>query len=298
MKKLTIGFFADGQWSHQLFEKLIKNKKIIIKFICSRYKSSDNLIGTLARKKNLPLYRFKNVNSNLASKTLSKYSCDLFVSMSYDQIFEKHIISIPLKGIINCHAGKLPDYKGRNVLNWAIINGEKYYGITTHFINEKIDEGNIILQKQYKILCSDDYNKILNKSYVRCSNLMYLTIKKFLHNDIFSYPQKNIKSRKRYFKKRKAKDEKIDWSKNIKDIYNLIRGISPPAPGAKSNLSKKTIRFYRAKILNNYQTRIQYQNGAIIEVKKNHFLVNCKNGVLKILDWDYKNNIVKGKILK
>ena len=298
MKKLTIGLFADGQWSHQLFEKLIKNKKIIIKFICSRYKSSDNLIGILARKKNLPLYRFKNINSNLASTTLSKYSCDLFVSMSYDQIFEKHIIRIPSKGIINCHAGKLPDYKGRNVLNWAIINGEKYYGITTHFINENIDEGNIILQKQYKILDSDDYNKILIKSYVRCSNLMYLTIKKFLHNDIFSYPQKNIKSRKRYFKKRNAKDEKIDWSKNIKDIYNLIRGISLPAPGAKSYLSKRTIRFYRAKILNNYQPRIQYQNGAIIEVKKNHFLVNCKNGVLKIIDWDYKNNIVKGKILR
>ena len=59
MKKLTIGLFADGQWSHQLFDKLIKNKKIIIKFICSRYKSSDNLIGTLAIKKNLPLYDLK-----------------------------------------------------------------------------------------------------------------------------------------------------------------------------------------------------------------------------------------------
>ena len=68
---------------------------------------------------------------------------------------------MPALGTINCHAGKLPFYRGRNVLNWAIINGESEFGITVHFIDDGIDTGDIIKQKTYPISLNDDYKSIL-----------------------------------------------------------------------------------------------------------------------------------------
>ena len=71
--------------------------------------------------------------------------------MSFNQIFRKDIINLTPIGIINCHAGKLPFYRGRNILNWVLINDEKEFGITVHFVDEGIDTGDIILQKTFPI---------------------------------------------------------------------------------------------------------------------------------------------------
>ena len=77
--------------------------------------------------------------------------------MSFDQIFKEEIINIPPLKIINCHAGKLPFYRGRNILNWALINDEKEFGITVHYVDFGIDTGDSILQKNYEITDDDDY---------------------------------------------------------------------------------------------------------------------------------------------
>ena len=69
---------------------------------------------------------------------------------------------MPKYGAINCHAGKLPDYRGRNILNWALINDEKEFGITVHFIDEGIDTGDIILQESFEIKDSDNYKSLLD----------------------------------------------------------------------------------------------------------------------------------------
>ena len=83
-----------------------------------------------AKKHNIPYFIEKNINSKMFIERVKKYNCDLFVSMSFDQIFKKEIINLPRLKTINCHAGKLPFYRGRNVLNWVLINDEKEFGIT------------------------------------------------------------------------------------------------------------------------------------------------------------------------
>ena len=93
----------------------------------------------------------RDVNDEKFIDYIKKNKIDLLASMSYDQIFKTKIINSVKNKIINCHAGKLPFYRGRSILNWVLINGEKEFGITTHFVNKKIDKGNIILQKIYRI---------------------------------------------------------------------------------------------------------------------------------------------------
>ena len=101
-----------------------------------------------ALKKNFKVYKFQNINFKNNFKIIYDYKCDLLVSMSYNQIFGKSYQKFFFKKIINCHAGNLPFYRGRNVLNWALINGEKKFGITVHFIDKGIDTGDIIIQKK------------------------------------------------------------------------------------------------------------------------------------------------------
>ena len=96
--------------------------------------------------------------------------------MSFNQIFKQSIISLPELGIISCHAGKLLLYRGRNVLNWVLINDEKEFGITVHYIDEGIDTGDIIIQKSFQIKDTDTYKSLLEKA---SSNNGYLNFKFF-----------------------------------------------------------------------------------------------------------------------
>ena len=133
---MKIGFFGDGPWSHKSLEKLLSDKRYSVEFICVRFNNPDNFLLDKSRVLGIDLLIEKNINEISFQKKLKKYNCDLFVSMSFDQIFKKETFNIPNKGTINCHAGKLPLYRGRNILNWALINGESEFGITVHFIDE------------------------------------------------------------------------------------------------------------------------------------------------------------------
>ena len=91
--------------------------------------------------------------------------------MSFDQIFKNEIINAINNNIINCHAGKLPFYRGRNILNWVLINDEKKFGITVHYIDEKIDCGDIILQRLFKI--TDQDGRTIYDYYYRPTSNVY-----------------------------------------------------------------------------------------------------------------------------
>ena len=89
--------------------------------------------------------------------------------MSFNQIFDKELINIPPLGTINCHASKLPFYIGRINLNWILINDEKEFGITLHYL----DTGDIILQKTYSISDHDNYKTLLGLSFKECPVVLY-----------------------------------------------------------------------------------------------------------------------------
>ena len=125
---MRIGYFADGPWSHRAMEKLLANKTIEIVFVCARHDLQDPILKEIAGDFGLPFFSHPNVNENYFLEKIISYRCDLLVSMSFNQIFQKNIVEIPPLGIINCHAGKLPFYRGRNILNWVLINDEKEFG--------------------------------------------------------------------------------------------------------------------------------------------------------------------------
>ncbi len=295
-KKMNIGYFGDGVWAYKNLLKIIKDSSINLKFICLRYKKPDKKIKKISRKINIPCFNFKNINSNKSLKKILKFECDYLISMSYDQIFGKAILNRMKNKIINCHAGMLPFYRGRNIINWAIVNGEKYLGITTHIVSSKIDQGNIIDQIKLKIYPKDTYSSLLKKAEDKCASLLFLTIKKIQRGKFKTIPQNKIDRKGSYFKKRTQDDEKIYWSDSAKKIHNLIRAISHPGPNSKTYLNNKLLRIKKSSLLKSKKILNKSKVGEITSSQKKYFIVNTGKGLIKILNWYPKINIKKGHI--
>ena len=231
---MKIGFFADGPWSHLSLDKISKVRNVEILFIVPRYENQDPVLKKWAKKLSIDFIIEKNINSKNSIKKLKKYKADLFVSMSYNQIIKKELFKLPPKGFINCHAGALPFYRGRSVLNWVLINGEKSYGVTVHYINQGIDTGDIILQKKYLIRNNDDYSTLLSKAAFNCAVLLDKALKLIMKDKAKRVKQISIDKNGSYYKQRKEGDEIIQWNQDTARLLNFIRALVYPGPIAQT----------------------------------------------------------------
>ena len=295
--KFKIGFFGDEVWAHNSLKYLLNDKSLNITFICGRYKTNDKKLKKIAKKNNIKFYKEKNINSKSFLKILKKEKLDLIVSMSFDQIFKKKIINLVDKKIINCHAGKLPFYRGRNVLNWVLINGEKEFGITTHFINESIDEGNVIMQKKFLIKKSDDYNTLLKKSYKECAKILYETIKKIQKKTFKSIPQKTLSKNFSYFKKRTKGDEIMNLNHKSYQIENFVKALVEPGPLARIKLhNDNQILIRKVSILKKKSLISQLGKKNLKLINKKIYFKSSDLKIIRIDKWKsikpIKNNFV------
>ena len=142
------------------------------------------------------------------------------------------------------HAGKLPEYRGRNIINWAIINGETEIGVTVHLVDHGIDTGDILLQRILPIAWTDTYGDVLDR-VVRDDS-------RARRREPRPDRERTRRSRGRrapggtYFGGRRDGDEWLDWSQSSADVYNKIRGITHPGPGARTMLGDRPVIIWRA----------------------------------------------------
>jgi len=196
--KITIGYFADGPWAHRAFKKLIEDETIEIAFICVRYDTKDLILQNLGQTYDIDVLSAPNVNAPAFIALLRQYNADLFVSMSFNQIFKHEIIHLPSMKTINCHAGKLPFYRGRNILNWVLINDEKEFGITVHYVDEGIDTGDIIkvnnrrweIEESFRIMKTDFKSRPVYHTKDEMIKAHFLTC--FLALVIYRYVEKRL----------------------------------------------------------------------------------------------------------
>ena len=287
MKKFKIGYFADGPWSHETFKLLIVDETISIEFIVPRTDTKDQTLKNLALENKIDYLYGEKINSPEFMRKVSSYNCDLFVSMSFNQIFRKEIINIPPKKTINCHAGKLPFYRGRNILNWALINDEKEFGITVHYIDEGIDTGDIILQKLYPITDNDDYSTLLEIAYKECATVLNESIKMVQQGYVKRIKQCEIHEVGFYCGQRKEGDEIIDWKQSSRDVFNFIRSICKPGPIATTYFEGNEIKINKVKLINNIPI---YKGipGQILSKTENGFLIKTLDSFVEILEYTGK----------
>ncbi|RJR32867.1 MAG: methionyl-tRNA formyltransferase [Desulfobacteraceae bacterium] len=294
---INIGYFADGRWAQNALELFIHDPGISVQFLVPRYRHGDELLIKMATRVGIPVISCPNINAPDFLKTLGRYGCDLFVSMSFDQIFRREIINLPPLKTINCHAGKLPFYRGRNVLNWVLINDETEFGITVHFVDEGIDTGDILVQKSYPISDSDNYATLLRQAEIECARLLYEAVKRISSGKWEAKPQSSIHPFGFYCVKRGEGDEILDWNATSRNIFNFIRAVCPPGPSARTFLEGTELRINRALYIPD-APRFKGVPGSVIGRDEESFCVKTRDTHVRVVSWEFEGKIRIGDRLK
>ncbi|MAO72218.1 MAG: methionyl-tRNA formyltransferase [Flavobacteriales bacterium] len=224
---------------------------------------------------------------------LKSLEADLFIVVAF-RMLPKEIWQMPNLGTINLHTSLLPNYRGAAPINRVLINGEKETGITTFFIDEKIDCGEIILQKKVELSENTTAAQLHNILMVKGSNLLHNTINLIEKNKVNSINQKHELAIKVAPKLTKELT-RIDWTNEAKDIHNLIRGLSPflsnkknlkdvsICPSAWFNLTTENGKVLRVKLL---LSRFSKQtNNKVLSIEtdqKSFFKINLNKGSIYI----------------
>ncbi len=236
-------YFGDGLWATRCLERLLKDGHECLGVVL-RTKPTCSSLRKLAERLSIPIHVPPRVNEEGFVVLVKSLNPDLNISMSYDQIMKSPILDSTPYGFINCHAGKLPFYRGRNVVNWAIINGEAEIGLTIHYIDEGIDTGDIIFQEMIPINWEDTYGTVLEKLEGTFPPLLADSVSAIGQGAAPRIPQ-NVQTGS-YCVRRKEGDEWIDWHSSSLNIYNKIRGITHPGPGATTLYERQKLLIWEA----------------------------------------------------
>jgi len=167
---------------------------------------------------------------------------DLIVVVAF-RILPREVYTIPKLGSFNLHASLLPKYRGAAPINWAIINGEKETGVTTFFLQDKVDTGNIIIQRKVRIDEDETAGTLHDKLSYIGKEVVLDTVRRIEADDIGVFPQDDALASPapKIFKE----DCKINWDAPVEKVYNFIRGLSP-YPTAWTTLDGKNVKIYLA----------------------------------------------------
>ena len=282
-KKLKIIFFGTTAFAVETLS--ILNDNFNVKAVITAedkpagrgLKMKESSVKIYAKKNNLKIIQPSNLKCSSFIEELNLLKSDLFIVVAF-RMLPKSVWAIPKLGTINLHASLLPDYRGAAPINWVIINGEKITGVSTFFINENIDTGDIIDQRSVKINILDNYGDLFHKLKKIGADLVLNTVNNIIRGKIDLKPQINTPNLNSANKLNKE-NCRIDWSMNTSNVYNKIRGLSP-FPGANCFLvhGNETLKIiiYSSKI--EIETH-QLGSGQII-IEKKQIKIATKDGFL------------------
>ena len=201
---------------------------------------------SLAKENFIPVFKPSTLKTKKWYRKVKYMQPDLILSLYYRNIIPEEIFSQAKFGAYNMHGSYLPTYRGRAPLNWAIINGENYSGVSLHVLEKTFDTGAIVDQEKVEFT-EDEYVADIQPRITDAGvKLFKRSLEKLLDGNPQTTPQNENNAT--YFGKRTPEDGRIDFNKSAKDVYNLIRALSKPFPGAFAQINGKDTIFWRAKI--------------------------------------------------
>ncbi|MBT8238715.1 MAG: methionyl-tRNA formyltransferase [Croceitalea sp.] len=244
-------------------------------------KIQESAVKKYANKQGLPVLQPTNLKKSEFLAQLKTLNANLQIVVAF-RMLPKLVWDMPLYGTFNLHASLLPQYRGAAPINWAIINGEKQTGVTTFFIDDKIDTGEIILQKKTSIGAEETAGELHDRLMVLGATLILKTVEQIEKGQIKATKQPSFDTLKSAPKIHRETCE-IDWSKSILSIYNQIRGLSP-YPTAFTTLVDDGVEFF----LKIYRAKQEFENhtnkvGTLICDKKT-MKVAVQNGYINLIE--------------
>lgn len=282
MKSLKVIFFGTPEFAKTSLEAIHQSHHEVVGVVTVADKASgrgqkinQSAVKVFAVENNLPVLQPEKLRDPEFLEEIEKLNADIFVVVAF-RMMPKILFEMPQMGTFNLHASLLPDYRGAAPINYAVINGEKKTGATTFFINEKIDEGNILLQKEIKISAEENAGELHDRLMEMGAKLVVETLDGLAENSIQEKPQPEVEYPKNAFKIFKE-DTRIDWTKNSETVHNFIRGMSPyPASFTtiKIGEDEKFLKIYKGI----FEIESHDNTSGTLEIDKHQFKIFTKDG--------------------
>lgn len=287
MEKLRIVFMGTPEFAVGILDTIIKNNFEVVGVITAVDKPAGrgqkikySAVKEYALRHNLKLLQPTNLKDETFLTELKSLNANLQVVVAFRMLPEV-VWRMPKLGTFNLHASLLPNYRGAAPINWAIINGETKTGVTTFFIDDKIDTGAMILNKEIGINQNESAGELHEKLMVLGSEAVVETLALIEKGNVQTTIQQDNSEIKTAYKLNRD-NCKINWTKSAVEIHNQIRGLSP-YPAAWSIFKDKdeewNVKIYEAKIINEKHS---FTIGQIITSKK-EIKIAVKEGFLQIL---------------
>jgi methionyl-tRNA formyltransferase len=187
-------------------------------------------VRDLAFQHHLPVYQPADPNDPAFVTAMRRLKPDFLFSCYYRHMLKAPLLKLPTRGALNMHGSLLPKYRGRVPVNWVLVHGETETGMTLHYMAEKADQGDIVAQAKVPITPADTAFTLFAKMTAASEQLLRDTYPRLRAGNAPRMPQDH--SQASYFGGRGPKDGHIEWTRPAKEIYNLVRAVTHPYPGA------------------------------------------------------------------
>jgi methionyl-tRNA formyltransferase len=287
MEQLRIVFMGTPEFAVGILDTIIKNNYNVVGVITAADKPAGrgqkikySAVKEYALANNLTLLQPTNLKDESFLEELKALNANLQIVVAFRMLPEV-VWKMPKLGTFNLHASLLPNYRGAAPINWAIINGDTKTGVTTFFIDDKIDTGAMILNSETAIAPDENAGQLHDRLMVLGSTTVLETLALIEKGNVSTTIQKENPEIKTAYKLNKE-NCKIDWTKPAVEIYNLIRGLSP-YPSAWCFISDKNeewnVKIHEAKMTLEHH---DYAIGSLICSKK-EMKIAVKDGFIQVL---------------
>ncbi len=289
MTKPAILVFAYHDVGYECLDALIQNDEYVLAVITHKDNPNEEVwfrsVQALAEKYDIPVHTPGSVNTPDWIARIRSWEPDLILSFYYRNMINEEILSIPRLGAFNMHGSLLPKYRGRVPINWAILNGERETGVTLHHMVKRADAGDIVDQEAVPI----GHDETAREVFAKCAKAARLVIERQLEalTTGTAPRRKQDESQATYFGGRTPEDGRIDWTQSAEKIYNLIRAVTQPYPGAFTDVEGKRMFIWWA-------IPLPAEGGAAGEVLSlDPLRVATGNGVLDIVNWEWEDDSMR-----
>ena len=285
MKPLRIIYMGTPAFAISPLQKILDSEHEVIAVVTAQDKKSGrgkqltaSPIKVFCTEKNLPILQPPNLKDESFVSELKEHNADVFVVVAF-RMLPKEVWSIPSKGSFNLHASLLPKYRGAAPIHWAIINGEEETGVTTFFINEQIDTGEIIAQKQTTILPDENTGNLSNRLKSLGADLVLETLQSIAAGKVNTIVQPKIEEH--LAPKLKRENTQLQWNEDGKVIERLVRGLQP-YPCAWTNLqNNETSTYCKIHQVEFFEGKQMLQPGRVF-IENRKLMVSVQNGSIHV----------------
>ncbi|MBE6157899.1 MAG: methionyl-tRNA formyltransferase [Firmicutes bacterium] len=282
MDNIKVVFMGTPDFSVSVLEGLIENYDVVgvvsqpDKKIGRHQVLTNTPVKAVALEHNIKVFQPVNIKEDYEG--ILALNPDIIITCAYGQIIPKEILDYPRLGCVNVHASLLPKYRGGAPIHKSIINGDEKTGVTIMYMDVKMDSGDIISQEETTITDQDNLETVHDRLSIIGRDLLLKTLPSIIDGTNDRIPQDVSKVTYAYNIKRE--EEHIDFSMSVREVFNLIRGLSP-VPGANAILDDKEMKIYASIISGN---KCSGKPGEITNTYKNGIGVCCGDGEIILTD--------------